>query len=130
MAPDPEGAGLAGRSRSAASSLSTASAVDRPVNMDGITLCGMGSQERTQLRRSGRVATPQRSPPEARRSGCSVLQHHPDLPMRERPHSNTALRFRLLVHVPPRNYKLGISSSGRLLLNLGLSVSSVLRAHS
>jgi len=39
-----------------------------------------GSQERTQLRRSGRVATPQRSPAEARRSGCSVLQHRPDLP--------------------------------------------------
>ena len=42
MAPGREGAGLAGRSRSAASSLSTASAVDRPVNMDGITLCGIG----------------------------------------------------------------------------------------
>lgn len=42
MAPGLEGAGLAGRSRSAASSLSTASAVDRPVNMDGITLCGIG----------------------------------------------------------------------------------------
>jgi hypothetical protein len=41
MAPGLEGAGLAGRSRSAASSLSTASAVDRPVNMDGITLCGI-----------------------------------------------------------------------------------------
>jgi hypothetical protein len=79
MAPGLEGAGVAGRSRSAASSLSTASAVDRPVNMDGITVCGMGSQERTQLRRSGRVATPQRSPAEARRSGCSVLQHRPDL---------------------------------------------------
>jgi hypothetical protein len=42
MAPGLEGAGLAGRSRSAASSLSTASAVDHPVNMDGITLCAIG----------------------------------------------------------------------------------------
>jgi len=50
------------------------------VNMDGITLCGIGVTGTHAAPPIWTVATPRRSPAEARRSGCSVLQHRPDLP--------------------------------------------------
>jgi hypothetical protein len=77
MAPGLEGAGLAGRSRSAASSLSTASAVGRPVNIDGITLCGIGV---TGTRAAPPIWTGGDSSAIASRGAQSALFHAPASP--------------------------------------------------